>query len=26
MPAQYVGYSNTAKSEKMKFKALTPWQ
>ncbi|MEC7939746.1 MAG: tyrosine-type recombinase/integrase [Pseudomonadota bacterium] len=26
MPAQYVGYSNTAESEKMKFKALTPWQ
>ncbi|MCG9553667.1 tyrosine-type recombinase/integrase [Vibrio sp. Isolate31] len=26
MPAQYVGYSNTAESEKMKFKALTPWR
>ena len=26
MPAQYVGDSNTAESEKMKFKALTPWQ
>ncbi|MCG9690794.1 tyrosine-type recombinase/integrase [Vibrio sp. Isolate22] len=26
MPAQYVGYSSTAESEKMKFKALTPWQ
>ncbi|MDL5028822.1 tyrosine-type recombinase/integrase [Vibrio satsumensis] len=26
MPAQYVGFSGTAESEKMKFKALTPWQ
>lgn len=26
MPAQYVGYAGTAESEKMKFKALTPWQ
>ncbi|PMG61191.1 hypothetical protein CWN85_02805 [Vibrio splendidus] len=26
MPAQYVGYSGTAETEKMKFKALIPWQ
>ncbi|WP_299140060.1 tyrosine-type recombinase/integrase [uncultured Vibrio sp.] len=26
MPAQYVGYSGTAENEKMKFKALIPWQ
>ncbi|MBE8574775.1 tyrosine-type recombinase/integrase [Vibrio sp. OPT18] len=26
MPAQYVGFTGTAESEKMKFKALIPWQ
>ncbi|MGO2320804.1 MAG: tyrosine-type recombinase/integrase, partial [Vibrio toranzoniae] len=26
MPAQYVGYTGTAEKEKMKFKALIPWQ
>ena len=26
MPAQYVGYTGTAESEKMKFKAIVPWQ
>jgi integrase len=26
MPAQYVGYTDTAEREKMKFKAIVPWQ
>jgi site-specific recombinase XerD len=26
MPAQYVGYVGTAENEKMKFKAIVPWQ